>query len=801
MSELDKDVIDKRDCFHCGEPCTVHLIQKDNHDFCCNGCAQVYSILKENNLDSFYKISEKEGISQFKKQVQYFNYLDNEDIQENLIEFRTPTSNTITISLPQIHCSACIWILERLHRFNPAIISSRVNFVKKRCTVTYNPEELKLSEVAQILDSIGYTPRFNLSSTDENNRKKDYDKVLLYKIGVAGFCFGNIMLISFPDYLASSDVSLYRFFSILKILLALPVLFYAGRDYLLAGWLFLKNRTIGIDLPIAIGMAALFVRSSYEILLGAGEGYFDSFAGFVFLLLLGKWFQERTYANISFDLDYKSFFPISISKRVGDQWEPFSIEKLEKEDELLVRTNEIVPCDGQIIGGKAQVDYSFVTGEADAVQVAKGDQIFAGGKVLDGFLEVHVLKSVKQSRLTKLWNEDAFRKKEEVTEKTIIDLIGKYFVYIIVGIAILGFVYWAFQDIGKAFNVFTSILIIACPCVLALSIPFIYGNAVRHFSNHGIFLKNAFTLFRVQDLDTILFDKTGTITEQEAMKVSYEGNVLEHSMQERIASLTILSNHPKSIAITDYLQVKRKRYECENFREVVGQGIVGDIDGTEIKIGSASFCGVETESSSKSRSYVFVDQKQMGVFTYSQRVREGMGDVLKELRADYQLGLLSGDSHIHAETDALFAQDEATLYNQSPEDKLKYVEKLKNEGRKVMMIGDGLNDSGALMASQVGVVLSNNTNHFTPAADIVLSSDKFIHLPAILNFVLRFKKLLYFSFFFAILYNGVGLYFAIQGMLTPIVAAILMPISSLTIVLFGFIMSTVLSRQFINKIQ
>lgn len=797
--EPPKDVNDNL-CFHCGEDC-IEQVHLDDHVFCCNGCSQVYQILKDNNLESFYTVDPDSRNNTTNNFTKEYAYLKNEDIVQRLISFQTNEIEQIEIHLPQIHCSACIWLLERLHKIHSGIVFSRVDFLKKRVTINYKKGEISLFEVARILHSIGYSPSFNLSDEEDKKNKNSINKKLLYRIAVAGFCFGNVMLISFPEYLSNDYDSLYVFFNYLKVLFAIPVLLYSGWDYIKAGILWFKNRTIGIDLPIAIGMTALFGRSAYEILWGVGEGYFDSFTGFVFLLLIGRWFQEKTYGNISFDRDFKSFFPISIARKNNSEWENVSLSKIQKNDIIRVKHNEIIPCDGKLIDGIAKIDYSFVTGESKLVSHKMDNNIFAGGKVVGGIVDIEVSRAVTNSRLTKLWNHDVFQKEDDFIEKNIIDIIGKYFVMVIIAIATLSFLYWATIDIGKAFHVLTTVLIIACPCVLALSVPFIYGNGIRHLSKFGIHLKNVYTLFRMQSIDHIVFDKTGTLTDVEDVVMEYSGEELDEMQKQKIKTLTYHSNHPLSKKISSHYK-KVKLAPIQEYKEIPGRGLEGEIQGSQIRIGSAEFVGLNDSKEMRSSSYVEINGKVIGVFYFSQPIDENIQGLVTDLRnQEYKMSMLTGDNEVNQDLQRIFSADEKQYYHQSPEDKLDQIEKFQSNGDHVMMIGDGLNDSGAFKSSQVGLVLIKDNNQFTPAADVVMNRKRLNELPIIMKHIKGYKNLLYISFGFAILYNGIGLYFAIAGQLTPLVAAILMPISSLTIVLFGFVSSGILTNSLKKKLD
>ena len=413
-----------------------------------------------------------------------------------------------------MHCAACIWLLEKLDRLKDGVYRSDVNFLRKELTVHFNADLLSLKELVILLEDLGYPPDLQRDKGVQGNKKES--RKLLLKLGVAGFAFGNIMLFSFPEYLSLDDASLDSFkvlFGYLNLLLALPVLLYADVDYLRSAWQSLRFRYLTIDVPIALGIITLFARSAYEILSATGAGYFDSFAGLVFFLLIGKWYQSRTYEALAFDRDFRSYFPIAVTRIKEGEEEVCMLEKIEPGDRLRLLNNQVIPADAVLIKGMASVDYSFVNGESDTVEKHEGDLLYAGGRQTGGSIEVEVVKEVSQSYLTGLWNQSAFTEVEEGRSfSTLIDHVSRSFSIGILSIAFLTLAFWLWVDPSEAVDAFTAVLIIACPCALALSMPFASGNVSRILGKLGFFVKNASTLERMASVDAIIFDKTGTLT-------------------------------------------------------------------------------------------------------------------------------------------------------------------------------------------------------------------------------------------------------------------------------------------------
>jgi len=786
---LQENVNIKTNCTHCGDSCESHEFTFGNAVFCCNGCKLVYQLLNDNGMTAYYQYEAQPGISQKNQNFVGFDYLEDKKIVQKLLDFQEGGISKITLHLPDIHCSACLWLLENISKLDSGIIQSRVNFTTKKATITYKDDETSLRNVVSLLARIGYEPRINYDSLDSSNEESKYDKKLLYKLGLAGFAFGNIMLLSFPEYLGFDKASYLFHIGYINIILAIPVLLFSGIDYIKSAITGIRLGNLNIDLPIALGMITLFSRSVYEILSHSGEGYLDSFTGFVFFLLIGRWFQSFTYQALDFDRNYKSYFPISALVKSGTEWITKSIDNLAPNDIIRIRNQELIPADGILMKGKARVDYSFVTGESDLISKRIGDELFAGGKHQGESIEVSITKKVDQSYLTQLWNEDTFKKRGISDSSKLISLISKYFTYVVITIAIATMAYWWMRDASLAFNTFTAVLIVACPCALALAIPFTYGNILRLLSRSGFYLRNVSTIENIQDIDHIIFDKTGTITNSSEIDITYYGKPLNLDQQSIIKSACSHSSHPLSKAIVKELK-NATLIDVESYEDVIGSGFYATCDAKKLKLGSSAFIFGTEHKKKEHGVFIEIDGEFIGYFKFEHKLRENIKEIIKGLQNDYELSVLSGDTdQEQSRIINLFGNKQNIYFNQAPKDKLEKIKSLQEQGQKVMMIGDGLNDAGALKQADVGIVISDKANNFSPACDGILDASKFSTLLHQLKYLSMAKYIIYGAFGLAFLYNGIGLSFAISGNLSPVVAAILMPLSSITVIIYGVVLS------------
>ncbi len=777
-------------CFHCGTPCNeIDIVVEEKH-FCCNGCQLVYEILNQNDLCNYYDLESNPGYSLKGKRKNQYAYLDNENIKDQLIDFENDDIIKISFPLPSIHCSSCIWLLENLYKLNTGIQQSRINFTKKEGYFILDKKTISLRELVEILDSIGYPPAINFGSLDEKEQPQKLSKTFSYQIAIAGFAFGNIMMLSFPEYLGLEKGNFKQIFSYIMVVLSLPVIFYSAKDYFLSAWTGIKEKYLNIDFPISLGIITLFLRSLFEIFFLQEAGYLDSLAGLVFFLLIGKWFQQKTYHQLSFDRDYKSYFPIATNVIRDEKEIPTPLNKLVVGNLIIVKHQELIPADGILTKGKALVDYSFVTGEADPIEKNIGDKIFAGGRQLGKNIELTVNKNVTNSYLTQLWNNDSFKDSDSQLSK-FADKVGRIFTGFILSVAILSLFYWVPKDLSIAINVFTSVLIIACPCAVALTIPFTYGNIVRLFGLNQFYLKNTNVIEDMQEIDHIIFDKTGTITDTSNTQISFNGKMTK-IQKNMVLSITNQSTHPKSREISLYLN-EFEILEIDKVEEIVGLGITGKIGNHNIKIGSAKF--LDQRHSDNKGVFVAINDEILGVFTFQHQYRKDFITIVEQLKKKYTLSILSGDND--SEKQYLEQYFDHLLFNQSPQDKLDYVQNLQENGKKVMMIGDGLNDAGALQKSDAGIVITENINNFTPACKGIISANKFGKIPDYLTFSNKSVNLIIAAYILAAIYNIIGLSFAVQGLLSPVVAAILMPLSSITIAAFGVFSSNIVGKRYL----
>ena len=779
-------------CFHCGELCPDGSFALEDKAFCCFGCQTVFSLLRENGLEQFYQLQAAPGTRiRSAAALAKWTFLDDPTVTRQLLDFADEQRAKVTLHLPAIHCVACVWLLENLFKLHPGVGKVLVNFARREAAISFAPNQIKFSELAALLASIGYEPQFTLGET-EKAKPSPLAKKTWLQIGLAAFGFGNIMLMSLPFYLGLDSFNGPWFKALagwLSLALTLPVVTFSAADFWRTAWFSLRQRALTMEVPIALGLAAIYLSSVWEVLAQRGPGYCDSLCGLIFFLLLGRLFQRKAHERLTFDRDYKGFFPLSVVRKTETGEESVAISRLRVGDKIILRNGELLPADAKLVSAGAWVDYSFVTGEAEPVARETGAHLYAGGRQVGGAIEVEILKPVAQSYLATLWDNEAFRKNRDNDLDSLTNRYSKRFTKLVVGVALAAAVFWIFKDAGKSLKAFTSVLIVACPCALALAAPLTHGTAQRILARWKIFLKNALVIERLAEINTIVLDKTGTLTTADARGVNFVGAAaLSAEEQSWIASLARHSTHPNSVRVARALDASP--LSVKHFQEIPGCGVMGEVVGRKIQLGSRAWisAGVGGDGAFSVAGSVFVaiDGKVRGAFALENSLRPEVEKLISQLGGKYELALLSSDNECEAARFQKIFGDRAVLkFNQSPADKLNFIRELQQRGKKVMMVGDGLNDAGALAQAEVGVAVVEQVGVFSPASDVILDAAELPRLAQVLQFAKNSTRVVRAGFAVSALYNLVGVSIAAAGWLQPIVCAILMPVSSATMVLFA----------------
>mgnify|MGYP001627260872 FL=1 len=773
-------------CAHCGEPVPTSMANAEPLVFCCDGCRAVYGILQENGLCSYYDVSTERPIAP--PPIGSFDYsaFDDPTARSLVVESEVGDHAQLVFTVPNIHCASCVWLLERLERLDNGILKSRVDLLRKTVRIDANLSRTTVPAVASLLASLGYPPV--VTAERGSTQSAAQTRAIYLRLGVAGFAMANVMIFSIARYLAGDAAlpnGLDLVFAVASVLLSLPVLLYSATPWFSGAWAALKHRALTLDVPVALGIAILFVRSIADVATGTTEGYLDSFNGLVFFLLVGRLFQQKAFDAVSFDRTWRSFFPLTVRRIDQGASTNVPIDAVRIGDVLSLRPGEVVPCDATLDSPVAYVDYAFVTGESTPVECVAGDTVHAGGRVLGRAIVCTVAREAHRGYLTSLWERQTTSKQRS----TLLDVstrFGKVFVVSAVAIAVGGALWWL-PDLSMSLQVLTAVLIIACPCALTLAAPVTLGTAMGRLARHGVFLKNIGALIELSNVNTVVFDKTGTLTQSTAIAEGLEG--LDAAERLLVAAVASQSTHPVSRALYEALPHNAVPLPA-SVREVPGCGVYAVVDGRDVVIGNAAWvdqaCGgrIESESSSETSgaTHIAIDGELRARVYLRSAIRKGVSALVETLRNGNDVRLVSGDSERDRSLfTGVFHNDEMT-FNAMPDDKVRAINGHQVGGRRTVMIGDGLNDGPALGAADVAIAVTDDTATIVPACDVIMRANAVTALPALLAVAKATRRTVWVNFIVSMVYNAVGLTLAVMGLLSPLVVAILMPVSSLTVI-------------------
>jgi Cu+-exporting ATPase len=721
-----------------------------------------------------------------------FAALDDPIVRSRFVEFDTGRLAQATFTVPTLHCASCLAAVERLGRRHPAILRADADLMRRTVRVAFDPDRIQLSRVAGELAAIGHPPSLDAERT---SGAMPLAKRRLYtRLGVAGFAFGNVMVFSLPRYLNGEplDAGFQRLFDALNLALSVPVLVYSASDYFRSAWRACRGRAMSLDVPVALGLIALFARSVTDIALGRSPGFLDSFTGLVFFLLVGQVFKQTAFDRIAFDRTFRSFFPLSVRVERDPPAPPaiVPIERLRPGDAIVIRAGEVVPADAVLVDRAGLVDYALLTGEERPVPVDRGSVVRAGGRAAAGPLRLRLVDEISHSRLAGLWNNPVFStpKPDRLTEVSA--RFGAWFTVVAVGLATGGAWFW-WPDVDRSIEVATAVLIIACPCALTLAAPITLGTAMSVLGRSGFYLKHPGVALALGRVDTIAFDKTGTLTALRSGGAQPDG--LTGDEWRLVQRLTAASTHPVSRAVANAPAGTSAggaldagpsvRGAARDVCEVPGGGLSGEVDGHAVVVGSPAFVSrvIGRPTDGERGVLVAIDGRIRGAILLAASSRSGIDETVRALASTHDVLLISGDDERQAPRwRTLFRT--RMWFRQRPEDKLALIRALRAEGRRVLMVGDGLNDAAALGAADVGAAVSDDTACVVPACDAVVGGDRLRRLPDFLALARRARHVIVLCFVVSVFYNAVGLTLALTGSLTPLSAAILMPVSSLTVI-------------------
>lgn len=790
---------DELNCSHCGLAVPASRIEPAARlQFCCDGCRSVHAILNANGLDGYYALRARSDATPAR--VTQRRYAEFDDPAFIALHVRSAGNGLqkSALFLEGIHCSACVWLVERLGRVVPGVVEARLDVGRSELSLVWESERAKFSEIARGLASLGYAPHVSASSHAEAERRAT-DRGLLLRIGVAGAAAGNVMLMALALYsglFSQMDAEYAQLFRWASLAIATPTVAWTGNVFFRGAWAALRTSTPHMDLPISIGIVAGYVGGAVNTLRGTGEVYFDSLCTLIFLLLVGRWLQRKHHrraANASELLT--ALAPAVAEVEIDGERREIPAASVGAGAVVLVRPGERVPVDGVVCAGASSIDAALLTGETAPVNVSVGDRVYAGTINQAEEIRVRCESAGEQTRVGRLMQSVERAQRERAPIVRLADRVAGYFVWIILAVAAFTLLLWARLDPAHAIDHTVALLVVTCPCALGMATPLAVSAALARAARQGLLFKGGEFVEALAKPRLLVFDKTGTLTEGRLELVATIGDANALALARAAESL---SNHPIARAFQRALP-EVAELDCDRFSEMAGGGLVAHVAKQEVRVGSLAFVGshvahtpswatefAETQAA-LGRTPVFVaiaDELSAGA-AFGDRIRSDAADALRKLhRQGIQLALLSGDHQkvVDAVVRELGVPWLRASGGTSPEQKLAAIREFRQAGSGVVMVGDGVNDAAALSSANVGIALHGGAEASLAAADVFTTEPGLLRVVEAVEGSRRALGVIKRGVLISLAYNAVGIALAATGVLSPLWAAVLMPLSSLSVV-------------------
>ena len=782
-------------CFHCNEAIPANsdfrlTIEQQQRQFCCPGCLAVAETIIDQGLGDYYKFrtAPASKAQLVPEQLQSISY-DSAEVLADLTQTKE-NQTQIELSISGISCAACAWLIEKQLSKEAAITQVSVNSSTARCIVSWDVQQLKLSDILNHISKLGYQASPFMADQEEAVQQAELRR-FLKRLAVSGFMSMQVMMLAFGLYFGDYtgiEPEFEGYLRWISLFLTTPVVFYSAKPFTLSAWRAVKGRELNMDVPVTLAVFYTFLASAYATVFDTGEVYFESVCMFVFLLQLGKFFEFRARAQARAATgNLLKIMPVSARLVQGDELIPTSARRLEKGQIILIQPGETIAADGIVLSGKSSVDESMLTGEYKAVNKAMGDTVMAGSINHYGVLKVTVHQALAHSRLGQIINlqQQTLNQKPQIVEKT--TQLARFFIQRLLIIALGTFLVWYFWlDQDRAFWVTLSVLVATCPCALTLATPTAITCALARLNRKGILIKNQQVLEILPQLTSVFLDKTGSLTQG---RFSIQQIQLHHSSYSEATLLALIariesySEHPIAKAFAIYLTTYVK---VEQVQVHVGSGLSAlwlqnDGSSAEVKIGSAVFCAVETETTAA--VCCTINNQLLLSVELSDALRPEVPALIKALKQrGLRLSMLTGDSSAQVEEVQQQLQFDQVFQGCSPEQKVEHIQQSVRQGDKVLMLGDGINDSPCFHAAHVSVALDSGTDLSKNQADVVLLHNDLNLVQQLIEGAVLAQRIVKQNLWWAVGYNLVIIPLAVMGFVSPYVAVIGMSFSSILVV-------------------
>jgi Cu2+-exporting ATPase len=782
------------DCFHCGETIPKGLelnalIDGVEQPMCCIGCQAVAQFLADNDHEVFYQYRDnKLPAEQVNSKANDWQHLDTAEVFNSLVKPLDDGLVKVTIKVEGMYCSACGWLLQKVLLARPGIVDLQLNAVTQNLQLTFNPEAIKLSEIFAQINTLGYQPLQQQETNENANSERNQQ---LKKIAVAGFGMMFIMTLAVPLYSPdefSVAPHIQRFFLMISMLIATAVYFYSGQDFVKNAIRDVKNRHLGMDVPVALSISLAYFVSIYLSFKQQGHVYFDSMTMFIFFLLLGRFVESQVrHKGMNVRESLFALVPVSATRKLAaDAYEAIPLSQVEKGFELRIQSGEIIPCDGKIITGSGQVNEAILTGESQLINKDLDDLVYAGARLVSGEILIETTVNNQDSFLSKLADLMELAQSKKPASLQLVDQIASYFVAGVLLLATATAIWYGLNQSDALMTALLSVLIATCPCALSLATPTALTASGVHLLNNGILVNNTEAITQLDKIDQWFFDKTGTLSDEQLsiqetheLQTGYPLSAITHSLQQ-------ISNHPISSAFNASVSLAVE--QAENH---AGKGVSGFIDGKLWRMGSRNWLVEHDVMIPDMRTddqhtlvYLACEQKLVVVYELAVKVRTGVTELLNHLRAQHKnLTIISGDQSdtVNSWADKLLI--ESSYGDLTAEEKINHIAEKQQQGQRCVMVGDGVNDAPVLSQADVSISLKQGAYLAHSASDLIVLGKSLLPLIKAQLTSHKTNNIIKQNLTWSLVYNLSVTPIAMMGLLAPWMAAIGMSLSSLLVVM------------------
>ncbi|MFQ3207284.1 MAG: Cu2+-exporting ATPase [Glaciecola sp.] len=789
--------VSKDACFHCGLPnlegdkYPVTILHK-THNMCCPGCQAVASSIVENGLESYYEFRTEpatKGDAALDNTMSKLAVYDEPELQEEFV-FENGIHKQIQLTVEGITCAACGWLIEKQLAKVVGVKQVTVNVGARRAMITWHDTEIKLSQLLKQLKNIGYE---SLPFHPDNHEAsfQNEQKGYLKKLGLAGLMTMQVMMLAMAQYFdlfGNIEAETTRFFNWISLVLTTPVVLYSGSVFYLSALKSTMAKTINMDISVTIAIFSTYIAGLITVNDVDAEVYFESICMFVFFLLISRYLEQRTRHKANqISSNMLKHIPVTAYKWVNGELTSVLAKQLQINDLVLVKAGEIVPIDGIITEGQAIIDESMLTGEFESVSKQLDARVYGGTLNQLGVITIKVTKTLKYSTVNQILRlqEAAMVNKPKVA--LMADRLSRHFSIIVLAVTALTYTFWLLQGNHHAFWIAISVLVATCPCALGLATPSALTCAMAKLNKNGILLKRADALEQLTEISDIVFDKTGTLTRGEFSieKIWTADESQKYTLLSIATALEVRSEHPIAKAFSK-LDIDIQHQHIDNFNVSVGNGIYGTINGHVYQLGSANFIGIDVRSELINEivdaSIILAkDGDVVAAFWLADEVKNDVAGILSKL-SGYETSILSGDNEKNVRDVAVKLGIGNTYSQCTPLQKLETIKTMQQQGKKILMLGDGINDAPVLAAADVSVAVGNASDLAKNAADVILLNAQLNSLVLVLSMAKKARRKIKQNMLWAIGYNVLVLPLAMAGFLTPWMAALGMSISSIIVV-------------------